>query len=323
MQCGYRLMNAVSGILIYTAKGCRVMAIIFVFIDGIGLDSTHAHNPFAYVPQPYLQSILGGPLVMDAATYNPVRRILLKPIDATLGVPGLPQSGTGQTALFAGINAAQLVQRHQTHFPPTALHETLRQQSILQRGRKYGTTAFANAFDEGFWQAIEMRKLRKSASVIAAEGAEVLFRTQHDLARGEALSWDITNHVMHHRHTDMIQPIDAYTAGVNLTRLAQPHVITLYETFLTDLVGHGRTDVDVTEVVTRIDRLIGGIVSQLRPQDSLVISSDHGNFERPHEKSHTTNPVPLLVVGPACDTLHHIQDISQVADALEDAMTHA
>lgn len=299
------------------------MAIIFVFIDGIGLDSAHLYNPFAHVPQPYIEGIIGGPLIHDSVAYAPDRRILLKPIDATLGVPGLPQSGTGQTALFAGINAAQLVQRHQTHFPPTALHDTLRQQSILQRGRKYGTTAFANAFDEGFWQAIEMRKLRKSASVIAAEGADVQFRTQHDLARGNALSWDITNHVMHQRHVDLIQPIDAFTAGVHLATLAQQHVITLYETFLTDLVGHGRTDVDVAEVVTRIDRLIGGIVSRLRPHDSLVISSDHGNFERPHEKSHTTNPVPLLVVGPACDTLHHIQDISQVADALEDAMTHA
>jgi hypothetical protein len=299
------------------------MAIIFVFIDGIGLDSAHPHNPFAHVSQPYIQQLIGGPLIQDSIIYAPEQRVLLKPIDATLGVPGLPQSGTGQTALFAGINAAQLVQRHQTHFPPTALHDTIRQHSILQRGRKYGTTAFANAFDEGFWHAIEMRKLRKSASVIAAEGAEVLFRTQHDLARGHALSWDITNHVMHQRHADLIQPIDAFTAGVNLATLAQHHVLTLYETFLTDLVGHGRTDVDVTEVVTRIDRLIGGIISQLRTHDSLVISSDHGNFERPHEKSHTTNPVPLLVVGPACDTLHHIQDISQVADALEDAMTHA
>jgi 2,3-bisphosphoglycerate-independent phosphoglycerate mutase len=299
------------------------MAIIFVFIDGIGLDNAHTHNPFARVPQPHLQALLGGPLISDSAIYHANRRVLLKPIDATLGVPGLPQSGTGQTALFAGINAAQSVQRHQTHFPPTALHDTLRQQSILQRGRKYGTSAFANAFDEGFWQAIDTRKLRKSASVIAAEGAEVRFRTQHDLAVGDALSWDITNHVMHQRHADLIAPIDAYVAGVNLAKLAHQHVITLYETFLTDLVGHGRTDVDVTEVVTRIDRLVGGIVSELRPQDSLVISIDHGNFERPHEKSHTTNPVPLLVVGPACDTLHHIHDISQVADALEVAMTHA
>lgn len=299
------------------------MAIIFVFIDGIGLDGAHAHNPFANIPQPHLHALLGGPLLRDTITYQPSRRVLLNAIDATLGVPGLPQSGTGQTALFAGINAAQIVQRHQTHFPPTALHETLRQQSILQRGRKFGTTAFANAFDEGFWQAIEMRKLRKSASVIAAEGAEVLFRTQHDLARGEALSWDITNHVMHQRHPDIITPIDSFMAGIRLAQLAQPHIITLYETFLTDLVGHGRTSVDVAEVVTRIDGLIGGILSQLRPHDSLVISSDHGNFECPHEKSHTTNPVPLLVVGPACDTLHHIHDISQVADALEVAMTHA
>lgn len=299
------------------------MAIIFVFIDGIGLDSAHADNPFACVPQPFLQTLLGGPLIAESVTYQPERRVLLKALDTTLGVPGLPQSGTGQTALFAGINAAQLVQRHQTHFPPTTLHETLRQRSILQRGRAFGTSAFANAFDEGFWQALATRKLRKSASVIAAEGAGVYFRTQHDLAHGHALSWDITNHVMHQRHPDLIQPIDAFTAGMNLVTLAQQHVITLYETFLTDLVGHGRTTIDTSEVVTRIDRLVGGILRHLRPHDSFIISSDHGNFERPHEKSHTTNPVPLLVVGPACDTLHHIHDISQVADALEVAMTHA
>ncbi len=299
------------------------MAIIFVFIDGIGLDRAHAHNPFAHTPQPHLEAAIGGPLIRDSITYQPQRHVLLKSLDATLGVPGLPQSGTGQTALFAGINAAQVVQRHQTHFPPTVLHDTLRQRSILQRGRSYGSSAFANAFDEGFWQAIAMRKLRKSASVIAAEGADVYFRTQHDLAAGQALSWDITNHVMHQRHPDLIQPITPFTAGVHLGLLAHAHTITLYETFLTDLVGHGRTDVDATEVVTRIDGLIGGILHVRRPHDTLVISSDHGNFECPHEKSHTTNPVPLLVVGPACDTLHHINDISQVADALEVAMTHA
>lgn len=290
------------------------MSIIFVFIDGIGLTSATAYNPFGLTPQPYLSQLIGGPLLLDSVGQYP--RARLTAIDATLDWPGLPQSGTGQTALFAGMNAAQAVQRHQSHFPPTALHGILRTQNMLAQALRYGTSAFANAFDAGFWQAIETRKLRRSASVIAGEGAGVRFRDVSDLAQGQALSWDITNQVMHQRHPDLIAPIDAFTAGTNLALLAQAHVITLYETFLTDLVGHGRTEITTADVVTRIDGLIGGIVAHLRPFDTLVISSDHGNFEAPHQKGHTTNPVPLLVVGADCDTLHNIESISAVVPAL-------
>lgn len=294
------------------------MAIVFVFIDGIGLAPASEDNPFATTAMPYVTQLLGGPLLIDAVGRS--NNVLLSAIDACFAVPGLPQSGTGQTALFAGVDAVGIVQRHQSHFPPTALQQTLREQSILRRALLHGSSAFANAFDAGFWEAIAQRKIRKSASVIAAEGAGVRFRDVADLAAGDALSWDMTNDVMHARHPTRIVPIDAYQAGVRLARLAQAHVLTLYETFLTDLVGHGRTDMTAATVVTRIDRLIGGIVATLRPQDSLVISSDHGNFECQSDPSHTRNPVPLLVVGPACDTLHEVQNISQIADALTRVM---
>lgn len=287
------------------------MAIVFVFIDGIGLAPAAPDNPFSTTPQPFLASLIGGPLLSDRV--GSYRDASLLAVDACFGLPGLPQSGTGQTALFAGIDAVGAVQRHQSHFPPTALHETLREQSILRRAQQRGGGAFANAFDAGFWAAVAARRIRKSASVIAAEGAPVRFRDVDDLASGTALSWDITNHVMHTRHPERITPIDAYDAGINLARLAQGHVLTLYETFLTDLVGHGRMELGASEVVTRIDRLIGGIVATLRPGDSLVISSDHGNFECQSDPSHTRNPVPLLVVGPARDTLHSVSDISQIA----------
>lgn len=294
------------------------MSIIFLFIDGIGLTPAQAPNPFAHIPQPHIQQLLGGPLTSEQIGRH--GRARLSALDATMGVPGLPQSGTGQTALFAGINAAQAVQRHQAHFPPTALQVHLRTHNVLSRARHHGTSAFANAFDGGFWQAVAQRKIKKSASVIASEGAGVRFRDIDDLANGTALAWDITGHVMHQRHPERIQPIAAWQAGVNLAHLAQAHVITLYETFLTDLVGHGHTDVSIPDVVARIDGLIGGIVATLRPHDTLVMSSDHGNFEAPDDRGHTTNPVPLLVVGADCDTLHNITTISDVADALEAVM---
>ena len=174
------------------------MAIVFVFIDGIGLTDARSDNPFATTAMPFVQALVGAPLLHNAVGRH--RHALLKAIDACFSVPGLPQSGTGQTALFAGIDAVGLVQRHQSHFPPTALQQTLRDQSVLRRALMHGSSAFANAFDGGFWDAIATRKLRKSASVIAAEGADVRFRTVDDLVAGQALSWDITNDVMQTRH---------------------------------------------------------------------------------------------------------------------------
>jgi 2,3-bisphosphoglycerate-independent phosphoglycerate mutase len=45
----------------------------------------------------------------------------------------------------------------------------------------------------------------------------------------------------------------------------------------------------------------------------LVICSDHGNVEDASTKMHTTNPVPLLVVGPAANGFCEAVDITDVA----------
>ena len=37
---------------------------------------------------------------------------IIVPTDATLDVPGYPQSATGQTAIFTGVNAAEIKQGH-------------------------------------------------------------------------------------------------------------------------------------------------------------------------------------------------------------------
>ncbi len=65
-----------------------------------------------------------------------------------------------------------------------------------------------------------------------------------------------------------------------------------------------------------IDSLIGGVLAALRPSDTLVISSDHGNIESRAAPAHTRNPVPLLVVGPAAELFVGVQSIMDVADAM-------
>ncbi|HEY9807154.1 MAG TPA: hypothetical protein V6D04_11335, partial [Candidatus Obscuribacterales bacterium] len=88
---------------------------IFLFLDGVGLGAAKATNPLAAIAaMPFLAKLLGRPLVAGQTTHQ--AQVLCQAIDATLGVPGLPQSATGQTALFTGCNAPAFLGRHQSAF---------------------------------------------------------------------------------------------------------------------------------------------------------------------------------------------------------------
>jgi hypothetical protein len=79
--------------------------LLFLFLDGVGLGTDNPMiNPFAGAAMPNLRSLLGGqPLVASAAPIESPRATLL-PLDACLGVPGAPQSATGQATLLTGRN---------------------------------------------------------------------------------------------------------------------------------------------------------------------------------------------------------------------------
>ena len=105
--------------------------ILFIFVDGVGLAPSGTDNPLSQVPMPYLDELLGGPMVLSGDQSDSVggrshailahNGLVLRAVDACLGVPGLPQSATGQTALFTGVNAPALVGDHITAFPTQRL----------------------------------------------------------------------------------------------------------------------------------------------------------------------------------------------------------
>ncbi len=256
------------------------MSIIFVFLDGVGMAPAAAGNPLSTVPTPNLRALLGGPLTSEAAQASPC--ILLRPIDAALGVDGLPQSGTGHVALLAGVNAPALHGRHQPNFPPVALRPLLAERSIFRRARQAGhAVAFANAFSPAYWQAVEARRIRRSASVIAAEGAGLPLRDLDDLRAGRALSWDITREAIHSRGEGAGLPLLApELAGAQLASLARDHQLVFFECFLPDLAGHGRMgEGGVPDAIARIDGMLGGLLAARGPADTILITSDHGNIE--------------------------------------------
>jgi 2,3-bisphosphoglycerate-independent phosphoglycerate mutase len=290
------------------------MSIIFLFVDGIGLAPAGPDNPLASADTPSLNALLSGPLTIEAIQER--EGLLLRPLDANLGVEGLPQSGTGHVALLGGINAAALHGRHQPHFPPVALRPQLAQENIFTMAHEQGhRAAFANLFGPNYWVALAAGKLRRSASVIAAEGAGVRLRTIEDFQAGRAVCWDVTGILLRHREPE-VTPVTPQAAGAALTGLAHDHNLVFFETFLPDLAGHDRLAIALPEALTLVDALIGATLAAMRPEDTLLVTSDHGNAESIVLRTHTRNPVPLLAVGPQAHTFAAVNDISEVAGAI-------
>jgi hypothetical protein len=311
------------------------MAIIFIFADGIGLAPSGADNPLSVATTPSLRAVLGGPLTIEQIGAAP--GILLRAIDANLGIAGLPQSGTGQAALFGGFNAAELHGRHQPHLPPIALRPRLAAENMFHHVQALGKSAtFANVFGPNYWIALESGRLRKSASVIAAEGAGLRLRTIEDLRAGAAIPWDVTGQLLQAREP-VIDRITPTQAGSALANLAESHDLVFYETFLPDLAAHNRLSFpavanrESTEMarhgieiaLTLIDQLIGATLAAMQPTDTLLLTSDHGNAESLSAKSHTRNPVPLLAIGPAANAFAQVEDLTQIAAAIAAALGEA
>ncbi|NJM05360.1 hypothetical protein HC891_02745 [Candidatus Gracilibacteria bacterium] len=111
----------------------------------------------------------------------------------------------------------------------------------------------------------------------------------------------------------------AYHAGTgckNLAALGADNDLLFFESFLTDLAGHGRLNSDLSHVLVAIDSFVYALARALRPHDSLLLTSDHGNIEDATTMSHTRNPVPLFVVGPAAPHFGAVHDLVGLKQAL-------
>jgi 2,3-bisphosphoglycerate-independent phosphoglycerate mutase len=227
----------------------------------------------------------------------------------------LPQSATGQTALFTGVNAPALVGDHVTAFPTASLREVIAEHSLLKRAAETGARViFANAHSERFWQMIRERKLRLGASTLTALAADVPIPSLSDLVKGKAVLWDITHEIASSHLNYDLPLVPAEEAGARLARLAAEYDLVLYETFLPDLAGHRR--IEPAWVLSRLDAFLGAILAHRTPDTTLVVCSDHGNLEDATTKAHTTNPVPLVAVGPAASHFRGATAITDVAPAI-------
>ncbi len=296
-----------------------MVPVLLLFLDGVGLgEEDPQHNPWVRAHTPVLRGLLGRPL----AGLERIERdgLLLTPANATLGVPGLPQSATGQTALLTGLNAPAIVGRHVTAYPTAELRDLLVRGSLFARlGRAGRAVTLANAYTPEYHQAVADRQLRHAAFTFAAVSAGLPLRTVEELRRREAVFHDLSNTRPRQWGHD-VPAITPREAGDDLVRLAVAHDLTAFEFFLSDLAAHGRAPLTGIDVVEMVDELLGGVLEGLPAGVTVVVTSDHGNLEDERTSGHTRNPVPTLVIGPAWTHFKGVSAITDVAPAVAAAI---
>ncbi|MBN1992649.1 MAG: alkaline phosphatase family protein [Anaerolineae bacterium] len=274
-------------------------SVAVLFLDGVGLGEANPEtNPFMHVDLPCFRALLNVPHLTRNAAGAVTNQAALLGLDALLGVPGLPQSATGQTTILTGRNAPAALGEHYGPYPNQALREMLARDNIfktlLEAGRP---VAYANAYPARFLDRLRRGKGRLSANTQAAYLANLKIRSSEDLRRGRALSAFLSNEYWPEPDVEL-PAVNPRQAGRQFACLAQEHTLTFFEFWYTDWLGHKQKRAESLQILPKLDDFLAGILDELDWRCSLLlVVSDHGNFEDWTIPKHTKNPALTLLAG--------------------------
>lgn len=274
--------------------------LLFIFLDGVGIGEANPdRNPLARAVIPTLLMLMGGKLPTLASPGAEGPHGASFPLDATLGIDGVPQSGTGQAALLTGENAPRLYGRHFGPWTPVSLRPLVEEKSVLRAAREGGrAVAFANAYPRGWPGPGTRGSLRVAGPPLAARGAGLLSRHEEALAEGRAVTSEFVNEPWRaHLGHQGLPVITEAEAGRNLGRIAAEADLTLYAHYATDTAGHRGGMEGGVAAIERVDRFLSGVLETLPADTTLLIASDHGNLEDV-SAGHTRHPALGVVSGP-------------------------
>ncbi len=262
--------------------------VLYIFIDGIGMRAPAPDNPIHAGNCPALCELMESCAV---------------PIDACLDIKGLPQSATGQTAMFTATNASMQMGRHCEGFPGPTLKRIIQKNNLfMELTRKGCRCRFADAYMIDKISDLEHRRFKSVTTVMALTCPETIL-TRDDLLENQAVSHDITRAYLIDKGHDvpLIKPLQA---AEHLIQVARASDFTLFEFFLTDLAGHSRSYDTACETLKMLDQFIEATAALCKATNMLMIlTSDHGNIEDMGTRGHTRNPVPLLAIGPKAELI--------------------
>jgi 2,3-bisphosphoglycerate-independent phosphoglycerate mutase len=271
-----------------------------LFWDGVGIGrASRETNPFFAADLPEFRKLFDGamPHLSQRALHNNTASVV--PLNATLGVEGLPQSGTGQTALFTGINAPRLIGKHFGPYPYSTLRPVIARENIFRKlTDRHRSVYYANAYPQRYFDHLATHKNRITVMPMAWMDCGFQLNDLDALREEAALSADITGDGWVKRGFGKVPILHPREAGHRLVSLLEKHDFVLYDYFYTDHIGHSMSMDEAVGVLGMLDQFVGGIVEAMDfKRMLLLVTSDHGNLEDLSRKTHTRNPVPLVVVG--------------------------
>lgn len=222
-------------------------------------------------------------------------------LDATLGVTGLPQSGTGQSCWLTGQDAVRMmgkggVGEHFGPHPGPTLQALLREASLPVRLTRAGlSAALLNFYPRGYFAA-HAKRPRYGCFPFSFLAAGLLLNPPNLPSVSPTLGLSYGSPWAAMQTLSELSRI-----GEEVARAAYNHDLLVLDLWLSDFIGHaGRPDAPPElyaagrRYMQHLDAVLGGVLSA---GGRVVISSDHGNFEDLGIKSHTVARVPFAGYG--------------------------
>lgn len=291
--------------------------IIYIFLDGVGLGKSNPEvNPFARFQNRFFGAHAGKNFTMPGEVIT---------TDAHMGIPGLPQSATGQTALFTGYNGPQILGRHVNGYPTFTLRPYFKEKNILRLLNEAGFNAtLLNSYSPMYLKRLEHPRAERmlSASSLMQRYSGKPYFTTDDYLAGRSLYMDMSNWFLR-KHGLNIALVRPYENGRRLVQIARTYDLVIFEYFFTDKVGHEQSWGAAKRILRHVDDFLSGVWDELNPaRETVVISSDHGNMEDLTTKTHTDNPVGTWAHGHQArrftDGVKSLMDIPRVILAIFD-----
>ncbi len=283
---------------------------MLIFLDGVGIGDRNETNPFAKFEN-----------LEPLAHFKGETSVIpfdgkLALTDPRLGIEGRPQSASGQTTIYTGINIPKTLGYHKQGFPNAAMREIIKEKSVFLQLMQKGIepNVFANAYTPRFFSETPRWK---SATTCAVEAAGMIFRKLPDLLGRKAIYHDFTNRDLVERGFDapLFSPSEA---AIILAELTKEFRFTLYEHFITDEIGH---DQDFEKARIHLPQVAEFVREVLKAVDlektTVILTSDHGNLEDLSVRNHTLNDVPTIVWGRKHrEIANRIKDLTDITPAI-------
>jgi 2,3-bisphosphoglycerate-independent phosphoglycerate mutase len=275
--------------------------ILLIFLDGVGLGNDNpTTNPFALANTPLLNQLANGHRWLRSTGIQHSARAAFVPTDPRMGVPGKPQSATGQAAILTGRPVPQLVGEHYGPRPNPAVRAILHEDNFYKQVVSHGmTAALLEGYPPPWHEAVNRGKRLRASFQEAAHSAGVPIFTEREVYSGDAMTVDWTGEGWRTQLGYSDSPVyTPHAAGVKMVELARRYAFSFFPNWITDTIGHRGTVEDGAKMLELFDGVMKGALEAWHDDEGLIIiTSDHGNMEDMSHTKHTENDVPTVIIG--------------------------